>query len=335
MRISVVIPTYNRADLLPATLQAVLSQTLSAHEIIVVDDGSRDATLQVLQRYAPRVQSIAIQNSGDLAARNAGVRAATGDLLAFCDSDDIWRPGHLEAMAELWRREPATRCAYADFVILRDGRWEELSKFTWVYEGFWRGLRTDGPMYGWFDFPVVDRLLTVQPFFPSCMVVDRRFLLSVGGWEERVPRMGGDAATALLMAEHPPLGVYRGPPQVGIRKHASNLSGDDQGQCLGSARMLEQLLDSRPSLARHADQVRAAILALRLSALHTAFARRDFQAVRAIEAILPPEAKPAPVRIKGWVSGLPAPVRQAVASGLLAAGSAKANLRVAEMRARR
>jgi hypothetical protein len=327
VRISVVIPTYNRADLLPATLEAVLAQTLPAHEIIVVDDGSRDATLDLLQRYVPRVQSIAIENSGDLAARNAGVQAATGDLLAFCDSDDIWRPGHLEAMAELWRREPATRCAYADFVILRDGVWQELSKFTWVHKGFWPGLRTDGPSYGWFDFPIVDRVLMVQPFFPSCMVVDRQFFVSVGGWDERVPRMGGDAATALLMAEHPPLGIYRGPPQVGIRKHGSNLSRDEQALSLGTSRMLEQLLVSRPSLARHADLIDEAIVQMRLGALDCAFAQRDFQAVQEIEAMLPPGRKPAPVRVKRWVAALPAPVRSAVAAGLLAAGSARASQR--------
>jgi hypothetical protein len=328
VRISVVIPTYNRARLLAATLDAVLTQTLPAQEIIVVDDGSQDDTLDLLKRYAPRVRTIAIENSGDLAARNAGVRAATGDLLAFCDSDDIWRPGHLEVMAELWRREPATRCAYADFVILRDGVWEALSKFTWAGRcEFWPGLRTDGPMYGWFDFPIVDRVVKVQPFFPSCMVVERQFFLSVGGWDERVPRMGGDAATAMLMAEHPPLGVYRGPPQVGIRKHGSNLSRDDQALTLGTSRMLEQLLISRPSLARHAEVVGEAIVTLRLAALHTAFAHRDFQVVQEIEAMLPPERKPAPVRVKGWVAALPAPVRSAVAAGLLAAGSAKAGLR--------
>jgi hypothetical protein len=328
VRISVVIPTYNRADLLPATLDAVSAQTLAPYEIIVVDDGSQDSTVDLLKRYAPRVQGITIRNSGDLAARNVGVHAATGDLLAFCDSDDIWRPGHLETMAELWRREPDTRCAYADFVILRDGVWEDLNKFSCAERcGFWSGLRTDGPMYGWFDFPVVDRVLAYQPFFPSCMVVDRHFFLSVGGWDEGVPRLGGDAATALLMAEHPPLGVYRGPPQVGIRKHASNLSHDDQALSLESSRGLERLLTSRPSLAPYADQIHESIVGLRLAALNTAFARRDFKAVQDIGAMLPPKQKSTRLRLKRHVAALPAPVRSALATGLLVAGTALAGLR--------
>jgi hypothetical protein len=329
VRISVVIPTYNRAELVGATLDAVLAQSLPAHEVIVVDDGSCDGTLEVVKRYASRVRSIAIENSGDLAARNVGVREASGDLVAFCDSDDIWRPGHLQAMAEVWRREPATRCAYGDFVILRDGVWGELSKFTWVNRGFWPGLRTAGGSFGWFDFPVVDRVITVQPFFPSCMVVDREFFLSVGGWDEGVPRLGGDAATALLMAEHPPLGIYRGPPQVGIRKHGSNLSSDDQALNLGTSRMLEQVLATRPSIARHAELIHEAVAALRLAALDAAFARSDFRAVQEIEALLPKARRPAAARLKGWVAALPTAVRTPVAAGLLAAGSSKSRLRKA------
>ena len=326
MSLSVVIPTYNRADLLPATLDSVFAQTVSPDEVIVVDDGSQDDTPAVLRRYAGRVRNITIENSGDLVARNAGLAAASGELVAFCDSDDIWRPGHLAAMAELWRREPATRCAYGDFVILRDGVWGSTSKFTGAPRDFWRGLRTDGRGLGWFDRPVLDRLVMFQPFFPSCMVADRRFLLSVGGWDDQVPRLGGDVATALLMAEHPPLGVYRGPAQVGIRKHGANLSGDDQALNLGASRMFELVLATRPSVAGYADLIREKILALRVAALDTAFARHDFQAVQEIDALLGPARKPAPLRVKRWVASLPEPLRVPLAAALLAAGSAKAGL---------
>jgi hypothetical protein len=114
---------------------------------------------------------------------------------------------------------------------------------------------------------------------------------------------------------------------VGIRKHGSNLSRDEQALSLGTSRMLEQLLVSRPSLARHADLIDEAIVQMRLGALDCAFAQRDFQAVQEIEAMLPPGRKPAPVRVKRWVAALPAPVRSAVAAGLLAAGSARASQR--------
>jgi glycosyltransferase involved in cell wall biosynthesis len=87
--IGVVVPAYNRAALLPATLDAIIAQTHPPSEIIVVDDGSTDATPELLGRYAPRVRHLRIDNSGDLAARNVGLRAAATDLVAFCDSEDL------------------------------------------------------------------------------------------------------------------------------------------------------------------------------------------------------------------------------------------------------
>jgi hypothetical protein len=323
MRISAVIPTYNRADLLPATLEAVLGQTLPADEILVVDDGSQDDTQAVLQRYAPRVQGLRIANAGDLAARNVGLAAARGELVAFCDSDDLWRPDYLASMAALWAAEPATRCAYADFATIMDGVWTPTSKFAAAPPDFWRGLRASGPRLGWFDAPIVDRLIGYQPFFPSCMVVDRAFFLEIGGWDEGVSRIvGTDFATALRVAEHPPIGVLRGPPLVGIRKHRGGFSADVQAMNLGDSRILEHVLATRPSMAAHAVAIRRSITTRRLGALSTAFARRDFGAVQEIQTLLPPGPRPASARVKCWVASLPDPLRDPLATSLLAAGSA-------------
>ena len=128
MSISVVIPAYNRAALLPATLDAVLAQSLPPDEVIVVDDGSTDDTVAVAGRYAPRVRCLTIANGGDLVARNAGMAEATGSHVAFCDSDDLWRPGFLASMAALWRAEPRTRAAFGNFVAVRAGVWQAAGK---------------------------------------------------------------------------------------------------------------------------------------------------------------------------------------------------------------
>ncbi|WP_428662829.1 glycosyltransferase family 2 protein [Reyranella sp.] len=330
MSVGVVIPTYNRAALLPATLDAVLAQTLPPDEIIVVDDGSQDDTDAVLRRYASKVRHVRIANSGDLVARNIGVRATKCDLVAFCDSDDLWRPGFLAAMASLWQAEPKTRCGYADFVTVHDGKWSSTSKFSSAPAEFWRGLRTagSGTALGWFDEPLVDRLVAFQPFFPSCMVADRAFFLSVGGWDEAVSRIvGTDFATALRMAEHPPLGVVRGAPLVGIRKHGGGFSADVQAMNLGDSRILEHVLATRPSVAPYAGLIRDSIVDRRLGALDTAFARGDFQAVRDIRAMIPSQKLPLTSRAKSWVASLPAPLRRGVAMSLLAAGSATARRR--------
>lgn len=325
MTISVIIPAYNRAALLPATLDAVLGQTLPPDEVIVVDDGSTDATADVARGYAPRVRCLTILNGGDLVARNAGMAAAGGSHVAFCDSDDLWRPGFLAAMQALWRAEPGLRAAFGNFVAVRDGVWESADKFAAAPADFWRGLRPLGAGGGAFDAPVVARLIGFQPFFPSCLMADRAFFIGIGGWDEGTSRMvGSDFATALRLAEHAPLGVLR-PALVGIRRHPGNFSADMLAMELGDARVLEHALATRPSLAPLAGAIRASIEARRHIALDGAFARRDFAAVRRIAALLGRPSHAA--RVKRVVAGLPPPLREAVAGALLGAGTLRVRLR--------
>jgi len=321
--IGVVVPTYNRASFLPETLDAILGQTRPPDEIIVVDDGSTDATPEVLARYAPGVRTIRITNSGELVARNTGVRAAASDLIAFCDSDDLWRPGYLAAVARLWQAEPRTRAAYGDFVIVRDGVWGTERKFAGAPPGFWEGLRALGPDIAVFDAPILPRLIAYQPFFPSAMTVDRVFFLEAGGWDEAVSRtVGMDFATHLRVAEHAPLGVVQ-TPLVGIRKHGENYSADVQKMNLGDARVLEHVLRTRPNLAPHAALIQASIARRRRDALETAFVRGDFKSVRAIHALLPAAERGGKIAIKHAVAALPAPLARLLAGVLLAAGSAR------------
>ena len=94
--ISVVIPTCNRRDLLPRALDSVLAQTSLADEIIVVDDGSHDGTPELVRRNYPQARLIVQSNAGVSAARNRGISSATGEWIAFLDSDDAWLPRKLE-----------------------------------------------------------------------------------------------------------------------------------------------------------------------------------------------------------------------------------------------
>jgi len=89
---SCIIPSYNRADMIAATIDSVLAQEFADVEIIVVDDGSTDATMDVLARYGDRIQIHRQPNKGPGAARNLGISRATGQYLAFLDSDDLWFP---------------------------------------------------------------------------------------------------------------------------------------------------------------------------------------------------------------------------------------------------
>ena len=92
MLFSVIIPTYNRAHLLPETLESVWRQTFTDYEVIVVDNGSTDETADYLRSLHERVRVISQPNLGPSAARNAGISAAVGTYVAFLDSDDLWFP---------------------------------------------------------------------------------------------------------------------------------------------------------------------------------------------------------------------------------------------------
>lgn len=97
-RFSVVIPTYNRSLLVLDTLRSCFDQTYPEIEIVIIDDGSTDDTLEVLAAIDdPRLVVVHQENAGPAAARNHGMRVATGDYIAFLDSDDCWYPEFLEA----------------------------------------------------------------------------------------------------------------------------------------------------------------------------------------------------------------------------------------------
>jgi glycosyltransferase involved in cell wall biosynthesis len=106
--VSVIIPTYNRVDLLPETLDSVLAQTYKDYEIIVVDHGSTDGTSQALTpRYGDRVRWVELPYC-ELPAcpRNAGIQTSRGSLIAFLDSDDLWLPHKLERQVEAAAKNP-------------------------------------------------------------------------------------------------------------------------------------------------------------------------------------------------------------------------------------
>lgn len=99
-RISVIMPTYNRARFLGDAIRSVLAQTLTDFEVIVVDDGSTDNTSEIVRAFAdPRVKYLRQDNQGPAGARNNGIRASTGEYVSFLDSDDTFLPRKLEIQA--------------------------------------------------------------------------------------------------------------------------------------------------------------------------------------------------------------------------------------------
>lgn len=137
--VSVIIPTYNRADYIGETIESVLNQTYSPLEIIVIDDGSTDKTREVVANYLPRVRYIWQENAERGAARNHGLRIASGKFIAFLDSDDVWLPNKIEEDLKIFNSNPEAGLVYSDIQIIgADGKLKrELKrekKTGWVTE---------------------------------------------------------------------------------------------------------------------------------------------------------------------------------------------------------
>jgi hypothetical protein len=122
-RFSVIIPTFNRATLVLEAVHSVLAQTYDNFELIVVDDGSTDDTVERLRRIADRRLSVVtVPHGGVSAARNAGLAVASGALVSFLDSDDLWLPDKLAAEVDVLRRHPEVGVVFGDLEKYDGGR---------------------------------------------------------------------------------------------------------------------------------------------------------------------------------------------------------------------
>ena len=170
MQIGIVIPTYNRAALIERALASVAAQTLPPAEIIVVDDGSTDATAQVIQTKFPEVKYCYQPHTGVSAARNRGIRAARSPWIALLDSDDGWAPGKLARQTEALAQNPTYRVVHTDEIWIRNGRrLQQKNKH-----------RKAG---GW----VFDQCLPLCAISPSSVMIHASVFSTVGYFDEDLP----------------------------------------------------------------------------------------------------------------------------------------------------
>lgn len=313
--VSVVIPTYNRANWLPLTLSSVLDQTLPPAEVIVVDDGSTDGTRDVVRSFQT-VKYVPIDNSGVCRARNVGMERATASWIAFCDSDDLWDRHKLETQAALLQAAPGVEYAFTNFRVVADDVWSTDTKFDEAPAGYWDvPQRPIAPEAFVVDVSLYERLIGFQPIFPSTMIMSRAFARAVGPWAEDLGRiLSEDLEFILRCVARPPIGVCAR-PLVGIRKHAGGFSSQPLRTLKGEIEILRYVLRNHPEALRHERTIRESILKRYVSGVELAFALGDFERLRDFWVHVPATARSRKVQMKRLIAGLPAavagPVRRA------------------------
>ena len=145
--VSVIVPSYNCGRFIAEALDSILGQTLQVEQIVVVDDGSKDDTAQVVARYTdPRIQYIHQKNAGVAAARNTGLNAARGEYITFLDADDRWRPTFVETLHAFLAEDPTVACVFSNFVRFQHATGEILrDQFTYYPELKRPSLLRDAP----------------------------------------------------------------------------------------------------------------------------------------------------------------------------------------------
>ncbi len=227
MRISVVIPTFNRIGTLGRALESVLAQTRPAHEIIVVDDGSTDGTGAWVARCYPEVRHVYQGHTGVSSARNRGIDVAVGEWIAFLDSDDMWLPEKLAVQAQRIAGDGRLAICHANEIWMRDGRRVNPCRRHTKYGGW-----------------IFQRCLPRCVISPSSVLIERRVLRRVGGFDEQLPACE-DYDLWLRICARYPVGYVERPLIVKHGGHRDQLSRRHWGMDRFRIRALEKILAER------------------------------------------------------------------------------------------
>jgi glycosyltransferase involved in cell wall biosynthesis len=176
-RVSVIIPSFNHARYLRECVDSVLAQDYPELEVIVVDDGSGDGSLQILQSYGDRITLLQQRGGRQARARNLALQVARGELIAFLDSDDRYLGGRISAAVQAFEAQPGAALVWADYrhidaagKVGAEQRWKDTGR----------------------DFRRV--LIAGNPICNATVTVRRGVLHEIGGFDERGPRACDGAA---------------------------------------------------------------------------------------------------------------------------------------------
>lgn len=241
--ISVVLPVFNGEETIKETVNSVLNQTFINWELIVINDGSQDATLEIVSSIKDeRIKVFSYQNKGQPASRNRGIARAKGEYISFIDADDLWTADKLEAQYQALRDNPQAAVAYSwtDWI---DESGQLLSCGSYISE--------NGDVFA---------QLLLQDFIAngSNPLIRRQALLNVGNFDESLSN-AHDWDMWLRLAAHYPFVVVPS-AQILYRKSTSSMSANVWGMEASSLRVIEKALAQAPESIQ---QLKRSILANR------------------------------------------------------------------------
>ena len=253
--VSIVVPTYNRAERLGETLRSVFNQTCQDFELIVVDDGSTDDTQKVVNSF-PRVQYISKQeNHGVSRARNEGLALAKGRYICFLDSDDLWGEKKLQIQVQWMGDNPNCQVCYTDEIWIRKGvRVNQMNKHR-KYSG-----------------DIFRHCLPLCIVSPSSAMLRAELFDEIGNFDESLPACE-DYDLWLRIAEKYPFHFIEEPLIIKQGGHADQLSRKYWGMDRFRVAALQKLLD-RNSLKGERLQLTRATLLEKCSVLIQGFVKR-------------------------------------------------------------
>jgi glycosyltransferase involved in cell wall biosynthesis len=205
-RVSVIITAYNSASLISETLQSVYRQTYQNIEVIVADDGSTDNTKALIEEKFPETKYYWKPNGGQPSARNLGISHATGELIAFVDSDDVWEPEKISRQVDEFRKAPDLMWCYCDCLEFEGAPSNVTGRFSSMSQPH--------------DGEILETLF-IHNFITSPTIMLRRSVIEeIGTWDEKVQR-AEDWNMWLRIAAHFPI-KYISEPLAFYRRHADN-----------------------------------------------------------------------------------------------------------------
>lgn len=191
---SVVIPVYNKEHCLATTLRSVLDQSYQDYELLLVDDGSTDRSIDIINQFEdPRITLITQANSGVSVARNTGIKNSKHRWIAFLDADDWWHPEYLQHLFQVIKQTPAAQTIASGFYCIQDA--PDWQPTPWPL---------NPP-----ELEIIENLPTrwMQgiPFFTSSICVKREFLMKQTVWFQEGESKGEDLDLWFRLAEQAPI----------------------------------------------------------------------------------------------------------------------------------